>query len=74
LRENTHKRDAGFLLPGHEYSMEKERKPRPVRSFILFVKENRDIIERMKQRGDFNDRQLEVLHIVERIIKIGYSD
>jgi hypothetical protein len=45
-----------------------------VRSFILFVKENKETLERMKQRGDFNDCQLEVLHIVEGIIEIDYSD
>jgi hypothetical protein len=54
--------------------MVKKRKPMPVRSFILFVKENRETIERMKQRGDFNDRQFELLQIIERIIEIDYSD
>ncbi|MBU2560071.1 hypothetical protein KKA03_04160 [archaeon] len=45
-----------------------------VESFVLFVKENRGTIERMKLRGAFNERQLELIHIVERIIEIDYGE
>lgn len=45
-----------------------------MRSFIRFVRENKDTIERMKQQGDFNERQLELLKIIERIIEIDYPE
>jgi hypothetical protein len=47
---------------------------RPVENFILFVKENKGTIERMRRRGDFNERQLELIQIVERIIEIDYGE
>lgn len=64
-----------YILPRHEDAMEEEtRNITPVRDFILFVKENRDTIERLKRRGDFNERQLELIQIIERIIEIDYGD
>jgi hypothetical protein len=45
-----------------------------VKSFVLFVKENRGTIERMRRRGDFNERQLELIRVVERVIEIDYGE